>query len=100
MEAPPRAVGLVAGDWLVQVVGVAADETPEETATVAIAVAAAANANETRRMYRTQQREVRAIRRGDGNGSSLDSLLFLIAALPGSVTSTIEAANIAPTPMR
>jgi hypothetical protein len=92
-------VGLVAGDWLVQVVGVAADETPEVTATVAIAVPAVANAKETRRTNRTQRRGVRAIRCGDGIGSSLDSLVFLIAALPGSVTSTIEAAN-RPTLMR
>jgi hypothetical protein len=45
----------MAGDWLVQVVGVTADETPEVTATVAIAVAAVANANEIRRTYRTQR---------------------------------------------
>jgi len=88
-------VGLVAGDWLVQVVGVTADETPEVTATVAIAVAAVANANETRRTYRTQRRGVRAIQCGNGSSSSLDSLVFFTAELPRSVICTIEAANIA-----
>jgi hypothetical protein len=49
-----RAEGLVAGDWLVQLAGVVADETPEVIATVASAVVAVTSTNETRRRYRTQ----------------------------------------------
>jgi hypothetical protein len=75
-------VGLVAGDWPVQVVGVAADETPEVTATMAIAVAAVAYANETLRTNRTLRRGDRAIQCGHGSGSSLDSLVFFTAELP------------------
>jgi hypothetical protein len=87
----------MAGDWLVQVVGVTADETPEVTATVAIAVAAVANANETLRTNRTQRRGVRPIQCGHGSGSSLDFLVFFTADSPRSVTSTIEA-EVSPYP--
>jgi hypothetical protein len=89
-------VGLVAGDWLVQVVGVTADETPEVTATVTSAVAAVANANETRRTYRTQRRGVRAIQCGNGSGSSLDSLVFFTGRTPAAQLHPRSRPQISP----